>query len=711
MRTIIFATQKHIDFINEYKAFLAPFYKDENVVFCPWNISGNSLDDCAPDLYKCLQGTVKWRAIILCDDENAQKKLNPFDLVGTKSTASFSSGSEDVTEYQREYYNYMQKVQEDRLAAYETACTQPLTRLSTYLCQLPLETNQLKEEDQEFLDKFKEDVDSGTPVRENYGNQSSEGSDLYDFDPPAVNHEAYQKYEFILHKILANRKQELRLKMVEGSALKAHYPESVICISLRNIDMDLSVDSEKADLTWKSHSEVQYSQFCDWNMYFERMRFFAYDILPADHVNYRLAYLQFVYTLMIFSNNDLPSGVTTSERLYTLKSSCNEEKLRNMVATYQQKLENTVGKIHIKEKEILDDVPQPLSDSEAEKAFHSRYTVSVKLPADFDYSEMFPETEDIGLSNNCPTNETVSWNRKFFASNKTMLKLFKQPRRALEKATEELRYESVQEEKRFRSLNHFQIDDIREYVDNEENEMVSIKTDNFYDVERYEKRVLAKNQEVEKVLETRMSKKVTLILGVVALAAFLIGFLPILFFNENVISIPIPFLLTAFTLAILGVSGFICLFKLRKELIDSIDEYNDEMSDIKADVDNSMHKFSDYLSRACHVLKGNYILNVALKQEDGKRQRICTLEDHIDRIRDKQIAVGNLFGEYSDINRPAGYLEFYDYDYDKPEKYDFPVPFTEDTELTIPYLQDLDKITVPFDFIEQISIQMEDLYG
>ena len=106
-------------------------------------------------------------------------------------------------------------------------------------------------------------------------------------------------------------------------------------------------------------------------------------------------------------------------------------------------------------------------------------------------------------------------------------------------------------------MNHFQIDDIREYAENEEKHMVSIETRDFYNTDEYLNNVQTSSEAVKGVIDTRMTKKTTVVLGLVGLFVFFIGFIPVLFFNKNVISIPIPLVITLTALGALFLTVFI----------------------------------------------------------------------------------------------------------------------------------------------------------
>lgn len=79
--TVVIAEKYFTDGIEKYRQFLDPFIKTNNVAFCEWNKSGESLQEMIPELMNSIIRHKQWRAIILCGDDGADRK-NPFDLSG-----------------------------------------------------------------------------------------------------------------------------------------------------------------------------------------------------------------------------------------------------------------------------------------------------------------------------------------------------------------------------------------------------------------------------------------------------------------------------------------------------------------------------------------------------------------------------------------------------------------------------------------------------
>lgn len=690
MRTVIIAAKEHLNWIFKYRKFFDPFISGEDIRFCEWNKDGDTIETIIPEIYDRIGGRRNWRAYILFDDEVSRSKENPFDLVEARCFRDDDVNTEEE-DYRIIYERYkanLKKKETAKMAEYDEASSLPLVKLCTFLCPLPLDSIQDESDD---LDDF--DINMINP-----GEFLSEITEQRRLD------------DIKSYKATAGYKKGLRESIVGKEKFKANLPQDVYCISIRTILDERKSVSEKLSLAWNQSTDVHYSDFCDRNMYFDRMRFFTYDILPRDHVNYKFNYMEFIYTLLVFAKNPVPSDSIAPGRLYVIESSCSEDKLKKTIESYDQKLENTVSRIEKNQEEIEGNIPGPMSDEEAETLFHTKKVITVSLPQDFDMEGYYADKRVFGLSTDCPSDEHQVWQRIFKRSNSVMKKLLKQPLRSLEKSTEELRRNNKEDSAKVLGLNHFQIDDIREYAENEEKHMVSIETRDFYNTEKYLDNAHTSSEDVKEIIDTRMTKKTTMILGLVGLFVFFIGFIPVLFFNENVISIPIPLVITLMALGALFLTVFISLFVLRGKLRDKVDNYNSLMNDVKQDVDDSMNKFSDVLSSVCHIMRANYVLEATQKKDNIFKQRIRVLRGHIEDIRDNQIELRELFGEYINEHSKSDGGDYYQYNFERTKKYEYPVPFDENGDTTIPYIEEGVRVAVPFDFINSIELRMEDLY-
>ena len=51
MFTVVISEQEHLESIREYRNFLAPFLKNDQLVFCRWRPDGQTLTETVPELY------------------------------------------------------------------------------------------------------------------------------------------------------------------------------------------------------------------------------------------------------------------------------------------------------------------------------------------------------------------------------------------------------------------------------------------------------------------------------------------------------------------------------------------------------------------------------------------------------------------------------------------------------------------------------------
>ena len=127
--TVVIAEKYFTDGIEKYRQFLDPFIKTNNVAFCEWNKSGESLQEMIPELMNSIIRHKQWRAIILCGDDGADRK-NPFDLSGYVPVDKKNYDTEEA---------YLLETRDAMYDALDRASKLPLTRLVTWLCNPPLD--------------------------------------------------------------------------------------------------------------------------------------------------------------------------------------------------------------------------------------------------------------------------------------------------------------------------------------------------------------------------------------------------------------------------------------------------------------------------------------------------------------------------------------------------------------------------------------------
>lgn len=701
MYTVVIAEQEHLDGIQEHSAFLLPFMKGKNIAFCAWDTEGQTLETAVPSLSEAVSRHAEWRAVIVCNEQGL-KQQNPFNIVSYQIPErtddsvpeSEQTGGEDqpqdqvseqkelsnyekqqlindaIEEYHRKkkeiLRDFLQSNRENKHKAYDEASQQPLTRLVTFLCE--------------------------SPVIEGGRNKTAE-------DDP--------EYEEYLEN--CKYKESLREKIIAGREVTFSYPKEVICLAKRTCnDYPGRLSS-----IWNPHLEMEYSQFYDWNMYYDKMRYLVFDILPKSHQDYAFQYIRFLYLVLILATYGPAEGALNPNRVYRVECENDETALRRLIVSYDERLKLTDEQLQ-REIYAIESKERPrLTDRDASSIFCANVTVPVTVDSSFERSDLYSDTRQFGLSGNCPAEESAVWEADYKRSRKSLHYFLKQPRRALKRATESLKALSVVDLERVPELNRFQVEDVEEYVSTAEVKMSRMQTSDFYDVSRYDKQLEEADKVVRDKIETRMTKTATIVLGVIALVLFAIGYLPLIFNNlGNVITIGTAIIFLALVLGVLAGVALICLFFLRRALRQKVDEYNGTMNGIVSEVDQSMTDFSRYLGYAGNVMRGMSVLKYYRNHTDPEETKARVRKKHQMDIRQLRAELQDTFGQYltdPDVIDKEG-VRPYPYNFDREVDFKYPLPYTDKEATTIRYMKPGNQITLPVDFVQSITTRLEELY-
>lgn len=655
MFTVVITEQEHLDTINEYSAFLRPFLDNSHIAFCRWRRDGRDLEDAVPDLYEKVARHEVWRLIVVCDEEGIDQK-NPFDVINYRDPEQ----PKDMDDA-----DYRALRRQARLEAYRQAAVRPLVRLMTWMCQPPLV---------------------------NHSQNNVGEADL----------------EFEEYLVQAREKEELRRRICGESIPQVALPMEVICLAKR------CFNQEEHDIrnSWHVYQDSQYSRFYDWNLYFDKMRYLIFDILPKGHRNYSFDYIRFLYALMVLAENEVPMATLSPNRVYSLTCEDDEDALRDLLGHYDAKLAATQNRIALMVHKIKAEEKPRLTDQEASSIFCSNVTVPVSTVQEFDQSTLYVPSRSIGLAADCPDSEQIQWISGYQNSRKALTKYLKAPRRVLKKTSAELHRLNFADLDNAGSLNEYQLEDIADYVAEEELRMVGTKTCDLYDTERYIKRMEEQNERIHTVIERRMTRKWTVILGIMALLCYVAGFIPM--FSSNIKAHNGTFFSLLFVLAgggVMALVALIALLFLRKPLKSAYSDYNGIMKGIVNDVEGSMTQYSRYLSHACNVMRGNSVLNYCKNFESPDAARIRVLRKHEMDILCAREELHEIFGAFlPEERREVDPSDSYRYDFLRPTDFDYPMPYSDKHVSRIEFLQKGNLVQVPVDFIKAMRIRREELY-
>lgn len=726
MYTVIIAEKKHFDAIEQNKLYFKPFLDrlNKEFAFCEWNPEGKTLYECVPSLIGTVGRHKTWRAVILKDDslslfqnpfdaishermaecENKNRLVHPLDDADDASDAS--SAEWDPETVSKENFERWKEDCNERIEAllrgkeeiFRDALSLPFQRLTTCLCYVP------------------EDLP---------GKAAPKKHDSGDFVDKMLDPTNFEKYlleiEHYYHLEQDRLKNDLRRECVEEmlpgdrasrskGSMGIVLPTEVFCFAHRTTETGFF----DAQVYWENHTGLEYSAFVGRNMYFDKMRFITSDILPSTHQDYRYDRIRFLYNLLLFSLNEVPSGTLLPRKLYCLESENNERSLRSIVTSYVSKLNNTIELVNGQIEKIKREIPKELTDSDSEKLFCANITVPVSLGEDFAEKDLYAEQRDYGYFSDSFGDDASNWLRQTKKTDDTVEKLVKQPRRALKKSIEKLERECEVDYNMIRAMNSFQMDDVREHTEAEKDKMVSMEITNIFDLSHYHEKIKKESENVAEVISRRMKRKTNLLLGLICVLLFFISFMPIVFTNRaNIDTVSTALFFSLISTGALLLVFVITVLLLRLPLKNALSKFNAEAKEINDEVRDAMKRYSDYLSCVTNVRRGYRVLTFSENNIDKFDRDIRTRKKHKTDMEKVRAFVTENYGDFLDEDILCDDLAVipyqYDFGIDKVEYEYFP-PYLPDDRVFIDYLMPGNKVELSSDFVSKFTLRMEEIY-
>ena len=672
---------KHLinDCNNKYYIYLKPFLDDAGFSFCAWNTEGPSLDEAVPELKNLIRGKKEWRAIIVNDnttwDFDSVNKINPFDYVDSVDRNDKFDSLETIREFRARAEGMADK-----------AMKNPLTRLSIWLCGSPVRTRPdiCYAGEEELV----EDLSGGSAY---FNRLSALGLSAREVEEDRVRTYRYK-----------NLSAEFDLG---GELFDA--PQSVIAIAERAKD----VSRELADMAWVEHTEFDYSRFYIENMYPDRLRYLIYDMPYVKGVQNENIYFNFLTVLLVLATHEVPGGVLRSNRVYNVNVEIDSDYVRELCNRYNAKLKATIGKIDEISRKITDKSKEPVDTAVAESLFEAKVTVPVEIESKVNTYGLMARHDGIGLAGDCPSSEYGYWNEQYRTISTLFNRYLKEPRRAIRTAAKKgFRSRSEISDERVLQLDEFQIESIVNNLASEELSMVTTSTKQLGDSEKYKERIEEADKNLRRAIRQRMTKRRTIYVGLIAMLAYFLGFLPLFFGNLNTNgSFAFSLGITAAALALFASAGFIGLFVLRRRLIGDFEAFNETMEGVLAEINGELQAYSEYLSHACNVMRCFSVINYSRTAYERKQN---ILNNHRRMINEKLAEVNELFSKYIDQDseeEESLTVQPYDYDFTLLKSYNYEMPYSE-VEKRVEFMQPGNMITVPVDYLKSISVTREELY-
>jgi ribosomal protein L21E len=697
---------------NNYAYILDLISKNPDCCICVWDPSATRFEDALPDLTESITGRGKWRAVVVQDGETFGRafinKRNPFDVVGSlkvlqdfqeadiftlledyESTEDQNNKSLILPELQSKIDESVIRIKEYRqkkLDNYISSVENPLTRLGVWLTGIP---NNLKPEYPEIWPEELEEPSDDIDI-EYY-------SALMSRHMLATELEQYYA-EKSRYNVLVNS--------FESGAMVERRPESIVVFGER--DAARASDVFKASTAHRE--ELEYSNFCDDNMYSERMRFIFFDVRYENDIRSYDDYLAFISLVALLADKEVPEGTLNPGRVYKSSAVMDKNAVKELFSKYLAKLKKTkmlLTNLFNKQRDFRE--KKNISPEDAMGIFEANANVPVVIRSVYKKEDFQVNYHGLGLAKDCPKDEYSFWYDQVTDINKKFLRYLREPRRAVKVAVQtDFRDKDTIDDERIWKLDEFQREDIRYKLYEEEQKMIETTTTNLFDTAGFTKMLDEADNDVRKKISQRMTRNTALIVGGIAIVAYLIGFLTLMFQNiVNVKTFVATVIMIGICLGIFAVCGITYLFVMKKRLKDRMKHFNYEMSGILNSIDDSMKSYSTYLGHACNVMREFSVFNCYKKNEDKK---LNTIKKHIRDIDVKIKQIKDMFACY-EIDEFAYYDEIdpYSHDFTLMRDYSYDMPYSE-VVTKIEFLLKGNNVEVPLDYIQKVTLTREELY-
>lgn len=671
MHTVIILSKHSSDLLKDYRFLFRPFTEKGLVSFCDWNESGTDLTASVPDLYKLIKGRLQWRAVIVDTEPAFGRKngpvpdeKNPFDYPGEAQDPSEPPHPSSV----------------------------PIIRLTHMLCGYPSSPVKNFEDGYEYTDEI-----TGKTKRV----RASELTETEFYELAA-------RYKDELRRIYLEEKVPEETVLAR-KALEEKYsfldvrPQEVYLVSTRRHPDD----EDYIYSSWKSPFEMESSDFCRRNNYPGICRFLCSELTNPENSRYMKELMEFWLAVLTLTVNPIPASTLQAYKLYRLGVKISDEGLSDVLNEHLNKMEAAYAFV----QERLRMRPE-YSFEEEEDVVEKQH-----IPVVFEGTsgtDLLINTSHVGLSRGCPDDEMMYWNSQIREKQAGIDKFLKAPRRAIDRASQQVKGLSESFFDDEYELDKFQIADLKDEIDVLELQVLTSDTHSVIDEKRIRQELNKTDRQVKKDIDARMRKGVAVGSGLIFLLIYLIGYFPYIFNSlrmggsELLASLG----LTAAAVILAAAGGLIALFLLRRKLIRSMERFNSLIKELVNNVNSSARKFEQYFSVLCTFMKAQSVYAGATKKSDKVSSRVSKLRVHKQALalsieRDEEIAA--VFGIRRAADFEKNVTRFFDEDR-LPQDNALYYYEADGGRTEIPLNTAGDLVRAPYRFIAGLTIEREDIY-
>lgn len=668
MFTVLILNKRSADLMRDYRFLFKPFVDEGLIGICDWNESGTDVKTSVPDLYNIIKGKKEWRAVVLNTDsvygyQNCERpdKYNPFDYEDTETLPHES------------------KI--------------PLIRLTHIIGGYNASPTKEFEKGFEYFDP---ELGVKKKVRE---------SELTEEEYFALNQKYDKLIPIYVEKKVSDDVKDMQSALSKKYAFADARPTEINLIATRG----KTENNEKAIITesWKNHLEISSSSFWERNKYPNNARFMFFEITNAENTMYCKELTEFWLTVLTIVTNRIPASTLQAYRLYRVGVDISKENMTYLLNEHINKLYAAYSFIN----DSLKRKPELSFDENEEPV--TRQIVPVILDKN-ERAELYIDNSKVGLSRDCPVDEVSAWSARVAESKENLEKYLKMPKRSVDKSAAFLRAKTDSFTGDYYELDKFQLEDIKEIMDELEWRIVLSDKNDAMNKKRIYAALEESDKEVRREISTRMRRNTALISGALMLLLCFCGYLPYLIFSGlcGMQFLGKALLLTGGVILVSSAGGLIALFVQRHKLKKKMKAYNSGMLALTMHVRSGISRFETYFGDICTYMKAKSIIDGTELKNDNAASTQVLLNAHKAALRSAISRASEWFGAF-ELEHTH---EIYDHvsqffnagELPKENGVYFFVPNHEEEDL--PVNNTGDRITSPYKFLERLNVIREDIF-
>jgi hypothetical protein len=460
-------------------------------------------------------------------------------------------------------------------------------------------------------------------------------------------------------------------------------------------------DKEKHKITnsWSNYMESQSSNFWERNAYPDPCRFVMQEIVQSRSFYFTRDMFNFWTTVICLSINDIPPNTLQAYRVYTMGVELKNEELRRTLHLQHRKYSQFLKKM--KEMRPSEESIRDLSELELWKE-EAVPIVSTHGASDKLYVKEDPEMND------------YQWTEQVQRSKNELHLCLKSLHRVINKASQQAKHKANRPLPLTMELESEQIEDLQAQLQTQEEQLLTYQLQGGRNFEPMQEQLEQTHRAVKNQIHNRFNRKMTLMIGSLALLVCLLGWVPLFVRPDTTLSAgdwTWALLVMCGFLVVVVLGGWFSLRRLKLRLQRLMHEYNHILIDLIQQSQSKIQSYERYLSHLMMVLRGKKIMNKLkadmfsmLDAEQLQKRHLFRLNQEIQTIQhwmdvfhlSKEITGESIPAVLNTEIPPETNPEYLFAIYNKPN--------------TLQLNDTGESLQAPYSFVSKIKIRREEIY-